>query len=52
MIEKFAVISGRVSSEFLDLNHTSEGMLLVPLIIPKFAPAPSSELWRTSEWRH
>jgi hypothetical protein len=31
MIEKFAIISGKVSSEFLDLNHTSEHMMLVSL---------------------
>ncbi len=50
MIEKFAIISGRVVSEFRDLNHTSEAVILVPLIIPKFAPHPSSEIQRTSEW--
>ena len=44
MIEKFAIISGEGSSEFLDLNHTSEPMILVSLMIPKFAldPAASS----------
>ena len=52
MIEKFAVIGGDVSSEFLDLNHTREFMLLVSLMIPKFAPHSSSELWRTSESGH
>ncbi len=52
MIEKFAIMSGQAASEFLDLNHTSKCMLLVSLIIPKFAPGPSSELWRTSEWAH
>jgi hypothetical protein len=52
MIEKFAIISGEASSEFLDLNHTSKHVLLVSLIIPKFAPGPSSELWRTSDWGH
>jgi hypothetical protein len=52
MIEKFAIISGEVSSEFLDLNHTSKHMLLVSLVIPKFALDPSSELWRTSESGH
>ncbi len=31
MIEKFAIVSGKVSSEFLDLNHTSKSMTLVPL---------------------
>jgi hypothetical protein len=47
MIEKFASISGVEPSEFLDLNHTSKSMLLVFLMIPKFAPDPSRELWRT-----
>jgi len=31
MIEKFAITVGQVSSEFLDLNHTSKAMLLVSL---------------------
>ena len=44
MIEKFATISGGGSSEFLDLNHTSKSMFLVPLMIPKFAPDASREL--------
>jgi hypothetical protein len=52
MIEKFAIIRGEGSSEFLDLNHTSKAMFLVSLMIPKFAPGPSSELWRTSESGH
>ena len=52
MIEKFAIISGEVASEFLDLNHTSKSVLLVSLMIPKFASGPSSELWRTSESGH
>ena len=40
MIEKFAIIGGKVPSEFLDLNHTSKSMILVSLMIPKFAPEP------------
>jgi hypothetical protein len=52
MIEKFAIVSGEGSSEFLDLNHTSKPMLLVSLKIPKFAPGPGSELRRTSESGH
>ena len=48
MIEKFATMSGNVSSEFLDLNHTRKFLHLVSLMIPKFAP----ELWRTSESGH
>ena len=51
MIEKFAIINAEVPSEFLD-HHTSKSMLLVSLMIPKFAPGPSSELWRTSESGH
>ena len=47
MIEKFAFVSCEVSSEFLDLNHTSKSMLLVSLMIAKLAPdsaAHSGEL--------
>lgn len=52
MIEKFAVTSGTGSSEFLDLNHTRQRFPLVSLLIPKFAPDPSIDLWRTSESGH
>ena len=52
MIEKFAIVVGKVQSEFLDLNHTSKPMILVSLMIPKFAPWPSDELRRTSETGH
>jgi hypothetical protein len=52
MFEKFAIISGEAPSEFLDLNHTSKSMILVSLMIPKFAPEPSSALRRTSESGH
>jgi hypothetical protein len=52
MIEKFAVVAGKVQSEFLDLNHTSNSMILVSLMIPKFAPEPSDELRQTSESGH
>ena len=52
MIEKFAITSGIGSSEFLDLNRTSRAMILVPPIIPKFAPNAGCELRRTSEWGH
>jgi hypothetical protein len=52
MIEKFVIVLGSVSSEFLDLNHTSKPMFLVSLMIPKFAPDTSRELWRTSESGH
>ncbi len=37
MIEKLAIIRGKVPSEFLDLNHTRKHAILVSLI-PKFAP--------------
>ena len=52
MIEKFAISGGTVLSEFLDLNHTSKAMILVPLLIPKFARDTSAEMWRTSESGH
>jgi hypothetical protein len=52
MIEKFAFVSGKGPSEFLDLNHTSKRMILVSLMIPKFAPDTSSELRRNSESGH
>ena len=52
MIEKFAIDSGQVPDEFLDLNHTSKSIILVSLMIPKFALDPSRELWRTSESGH
>lgn len=48
MIEKFAIILGRVASEFLDLNRTNKSMLLVSLMMPKFALGTSSPHWRTS----
>jgi hypothetical protein len=38
MIEEFAVVGGKVLSEFLDLNHTIKPMILVSLMITKFAP--------------
>jgi len=41
MIEKFAIASRAHESEFLDLNHTSSSMILVSLLIPKFARVPS-----------
>jgi len=52
MIEKFAGAYGKAASEFLDLNHTSKPMILVSLLIPKFAQEPSIELGRTSESGH
>ncbi len=52
MIEKFAITSGLVPSEILDLDHTSKSMILVSLVIPKFALGPSRKLKRTSEPGH
>jgi hypothetical protein len=52
MIEKFAIISCEVSSEYLDLNHTSKSMLSSVPLIPKLAPYPCSNLWRASESGH
>ena len=50
MIEKFAGARGFLVSEFLDLNYTSNSMILVSLTIPKFAREPSIEYRRTSEF--
>jgi hypothetical protein len=52
MIEKFAIMSGSVSSEFLDLNHTTKSMTLVSLMLPKLAPKSNRELRRASEAGH
>ena len=52
MIEKFAGVCGMVQSEFLDLNYTAKPMLLVSLMIPKFARDTSGGGWRTSESGH
>ena len=52
MIEKFASLCGAVRSEFLDLNHTSKFIILVSLMIPKFARDACFEVWRTSESGH
>ena len=52
MIEKFAGVRGLGVSEFLDLNHTSKALILVSLMIPKFARDTGGEAWRTSESGH
>jgi len=52
MIEKFADLCSTVQSEFLDLNHTGKLMILVSLMIPKFARDAGFEVWRTSESGH
>ncbi len=49
MIAKFAIILGRVASEFLDLNRISKSMLLASLMMPKFAPVPAAN---PGELRH
>ena len=41
-----------VLSECLDLNYTSNTIILVSLTISKFAPKPSVEHWRTSKSGH
>ena len=52
MIEKFVRSRGTVLNEFLDLNQTRKHMILVPLLIPKFARDICIEVWRTSELGH
>jgi len=52
MIEKFARSRGTAPSEFLDLIRTRESMILVSLLIPKFARDASIEVKRTSESGH
>jgi hypothetical protein len=52
MIEKLAGIRGLVWNEFLDLNYTSKTLILVSLMIPKFARDTGGEAWRTSESGH
>jgi len=52
MIEKIAGAHGMGLSEFPDLNRTSYSMILVSLLIPKFAPELSVEYPRTSESGH
>ena len=52
MIEKFAGARGLVRSEFIDLNHTSKALILVSLMIQKFARDAGGEVGRTSESGH
>jgi len=52
MIEKVASMCSTVRSEFLDLNHTRKLIILVSLLIPKFARDARFEVWRTSELGH
>jgi len=44
MIEKFAMLGSEGTSEFLDLHHTSNSMILVSLMISKFARGPSRKM--------
>jgi len=41
MIERLASVLGTALSEFPDLKHTSNSMILVSLLIAKFAPKAS-----------
>jgi hypothetical protein len=52
MIEKVAGVLDTRGSEFLDLKHTNNTLILVSLMIPKFAPDPSIAQRRTSESGH
>jgi hypothetical protein len=52
MIENFSIARGDRPSEFLDLNHTSNALIPVSLMIPKFAREAGIELGRTSQPGH
>jgi hypothetical protein len=52
MTEKFAFPSREVQSEFIGLSHTKNLLMLVSLVIPKFAPGPSCAFRRTLESGH
>jgi hypothetical protein len=52
MIEKFDKSRGTMWSEFLDLNRTSNQMILVSLMLPKFPRDTSIQVKRTSESGH
>jgi hypothetical protein len=52
MIEKFACVGGKVRSEFLDLNHTTDSKILVSLMTPKLAHEADVERRRASESGH
>jgi hypothetical protein len=52
MIEEFASARGMPRSKFLNLNQPSRRMLLVSLMIPKFAGNPRIAHRRTSESGH
>jgi len=50
-IEKFAPNRAAYVGEFLD-HHTRNTMILVSLLIPKFARDAGFEVWRTAESGH
>jgi hypothetical protein len=52
MIEIFAIISREVSSEYLDLNHTSKPMISSVHFDSEARSHPGSKLWRASESGH
>ena len=52
MIEKFAGVRSLGASEFVDLNYTSKVLILVSLMIPKFARDAGCKVWRTSQSGH
>jgi hypothetical protein len=52
MIEKFVGARDSPLREPLDLNYTSNFIVLVPLMNPKFARDPAIERWRTSQSGH
>jgi hypothetical protein len=52
MIQKVATTRGRLQSEFLDLNHTSNSMIQVSLLMLKCAREGGGWWWQTSESGH
>jgi hypothetical protein len=50
MIEKFADVGATAASEFLDLDHISNSLILVSLLMPK--RASESGIRRASESGH
>jgi hypothetical protein len=52
MMEKFAGAGRKVGSEFFDLNHTTDSVNLMSLMIPKLAHEAGVEPGRASESGH
>lgn len=52
MIQKFAIVRSNAGSELLNLNHTSNSLILVSLLFPKFARELAAGWMRTSETGH